>query len=75
MDNIIMPNMTECVNAVVSGCAYPRFSMTTGEAEQIVNACTKAGIRGQLMDKMQTILCYCSAKAHFSGRETRISIE
>lgn len=75
MDNIIMNSMTECVAAVCGGSGYPRFTMTVREAEQIANACEKAGIRGLLRDKVQTILCYCTAKEHYSGRETRISIE
>ena len=75
MENIIMPNMTECYHSVVGGIGYPQFTLTENEAAQILAACEKEKIGGPLMDKVRTIYCYSAAKNRYAGRISIVKME
>ncbi len=53
----------------------PRFSLSAAEAGRLTDACYKAGIRGRLLKKVQSLSWYAAAREWHSGRETVVRME
>lgn len=74
MENLMGPR--EAAAAATSGATgYPRFMLTEDEAQRIFDACTRAGITGPVMAKVETLLNYAAAKERFTARAAIVKME
>lgn len=73
MENLMSAH--EAAAAVTSGAGgFPRFMLTQNEAQRIFDACTRAGITGPLMAKVETLLNYSAAKERFVAKKAMVEM-
>jgi hypothetical protein len=72
---ILYDGELEAQTAVHGHAQPPRFGLSAEEAGRLADACFRAGIRGKLLKKVQSISWYSAAKEWSNGREAVVRME
>lgn len=74
MENLL--SMHECMQSAMNGtCGQPRIELTEADAVEILKACRAAKIRQPIMQRVEVLANWCSAKYRIGGRPARITME
>ena len=72
---ILYDGEIEAQTAVHGHAQPPRFSLSAEEAGRLADACFRAGIKGKLLKKVQSVSWYAAAREWHSGREAVVRME